>query len=567
MANDLRVDLKLGTEEYDRNVRKSKKQIKEYEDSVNASANQIAKGVGLVAAAWLGAESAVQIFNKTINSTQATGDAFQKMVDQMTASSNLFFASMAQADMSVFVNGLKNAISEAGKLSVILDNLATNKMFSTPAIAKLDREIAAQTQIVKDKSKSKAERTAAAARVEQLQQQKKSVKELTLSQSLSAGYQSFKSGMADVGYNSSALLTSSAIDQLMENLRTGKAGDIGAKYKMLYDSQTERVKLAKGGYANIKNTARVAEYEAFMNTSEGRWSEANYYANQAPDDQSSKLGQAVENLTYAYNAQTQLITEETSNIRARNMIGGSGGNSSGSVKSGKTTDNYTPLFDAQLYINPTTEFDRLQKEIALHESLQVPIELVPEEELGDSFAFNNGKNPLENIVPKTTLEDYGNLAIAIAGVTTNLTNGGNAWINYGANIISAVASALPALNTLLTANTAVAGSGAAASVASIPFIGWAMAGVALAGVVASIASLPKFATGGIVAGGSYSGDKIPALLNSGEMVLNDRQQSNLFNQLDRSNSGNNQSGEVVFKIKGDYLEGILQKNSRKKSRI
>lgn len=55
-------------------------------------------------------------------------------------------------------------------------------------------------------------------------------------------------------------------------------------------------------------------------------------------------------------------------------------------------------------------------------------------------------------------------------------------------------------------------------------------GIAAAANVAKIASQkrPKFANGGIVGGTSFTGDKITAGLNSGEMVLNKSQQTELF---------------------------------------
>lgn len=65
----------------------------------------------------------------------------------------------------------------------------------------------------------------------------------------------------------------------------------------------------------------------------------------------------------------------------------------------------------------------------------------------------------------------------------------------------------------------------------------------IAGAVALVAGAfgaIKFAGGGVVPGGSFVGDRVPALLNSGEMVLNGRQQEQLFNMLDsnlRRNSG------------------------------
>lgn len=51
----------------------------------------------------------------------------------------------------------------------------------------------------------------------------------------------------------------------------------------------------------------------------------------------------------------------------------------------------------------------------------------------------------------------------------------------------------------------------------------------------------KFADGGIVPGNSFSGDNVVAQLNSGEMVLNKAQQSNLFNMANNGGS----SGQII----------------------
>lgn len=77
------------------------------------------------------------------------------------------------------------------------------------------------------------------------------------------------------------------------------------------------------------------------------------------------------------------------------------------------------------------------------------------------------------------------------------------------------------------------------STAAIPVIGPGLApfaaafaaGVGLVQVGAVVASKPqppKFATGGIVLGNSMTGDRVPALVNSGEMILNAAQQALLF---------------------------------------
>jgi TP901 family phage tail tape measure protein len=75
-----------------------------------------------------------------------------------------------------------------------------------------------------------------------------------------------------------------------------------------------------------------------------------------------------------------------------------------------------------------------------------------------------------------------------------------------------------------------------------PPAGFVMAGlmgVATAANVARIASQkpPSFATGGIVGGTSYHGDKVGINVNSGEMILNRDQQTALFNKISSDSDG------------------------------
>lgn len=108
-----------------------------------------------------------------------------------------------------------------------------------------------------------------------------------------------------------------------------------------------------------------------------------------------------------------------------------------------------------------------------------------------------------------------------------------------------------------------------AAYASIPFVGPALAAAAQAtyeGLWAT-AAIPMFAEGGIVGGNSLTGDKVLARLNSKEMVLNTRQQGNLFSLLDGQGKSSINSGNVEFTIHGDTLVGILKNQQRKNSRI
>lgn len=100
---------------------------------------------------------------------------------------------------------------------------------------------------------------------------------------------------------------------------------------------------------------------------------------------------------------------------------------------------------------------------------------------------------------------------------------------------------------------------ASAQAAALGPFGWlAFVGAGLATVATTISTLKGFAEGGIIEGASHSGDKVLARVNAGEMVLNKRQQSNLFNLLDGNGIGQNANGgKVEFVIKGSTLKGVL----------
>lgn len=73
---------------------------------------------------------------------------------------------------------------------------------------------------------------------------------------------------------------------------------------------------------------------------------------------------------------------------------------------------------------------------------------------------------------------------------------------------------------------------ATASGAKMPFpMNLVAIAAGVAAVVGALAAIGSFATGGIVGGNSKTGDKLLARVNSGEMILNSTQQSNLFRMI------------------------------------
>ena len=90
----------------------------------------------------------------------------------------------------------------------------------------------------------------------------------------------------------------------------------------------------------------------------------------------------------------------------------------------------------------------------------------------------------------------------------------------------------------------------------------------VAGLAAAIASIPKFADGGIFTGNSTIGDMNIARVNSGEMILNNRQQRNLFNLLNGNGSiSNNNVKEIKLKIEGRDLVSVINSENFRTSKF
>lgn len=152
----------------------------------------------------------------------------------------------------------------------------------------------------------------------------------------------------------------------------------------------------------------------------------------------------------------------------------------------------------------------------------------------------------------------------IMGTLGNIVSGNaGAWLQWGANVLSAIAGVLPQLLALFTGNISVAASEAAKSQSGIPIIGPIAAVSAVASVVGALLSLPKptaFAEGGIVSGPTYAlVGEYPGATNNPEVIAPLNKLRSLIQEPSRDN---NMGGEVTFRIEGRHLVGILNKESR-----
>ena len=155
----------------------------------------------------------------------------------------------------------------------------------------------------------------------------------------------------------------------------------------------------------------------------------------------------------------------------------------------------------------------------------------------------------------------------ILGITTQET----AAIQSAATAEDTANTAIEVANstTKTAAKSGEAIAGATSSGASMPFPYNLIAIAAgVAAVIGALSLIGSFADGGIIQGRSTIGDYNLARVNGGEMILNTRQQNNLFKAINENRLGYN-SGVVggTIKIKGSDLYVALKNYGNAKSKV
>ena len=164
-----------------------------------------------------------------------------------------------------------------------------------------------------------------------------------------------------------------------------------------------------------------------------------------------------------------------------------------------------------------------------------------------------------------TLNQLAKIKNIVQGATSALSA---AEVTGSAAVTSATIVETGAKLALAKVNEYVAVTGAAASVASIPYIGPVLATAAATEMKALLTGLQAFANGGIVGGSSFYGDNVLARVNSGEMILNKGQQSQLFSLLNGTGSGStSSSGVYELRVSGTNITGAVTNLSNKKKKL
>lgn len=526
-----------------------------------------------------------EVFNKTINSSATLSRAYKLALAEASASVDTFFSAMALGDFSIFTNGIEDAINRTREFQLELMKLKGMQVFGNVQVAKIQADMAKQAYIGTRKGSS-AKEIADAKKQYQADEQ----------QLLKINMQQSKQGNTTYMASMRASLTKLGVKGTNDELNKYISKRLGsyenfsqlksemAKYEAFLNKHSTTVSQSGGiGGGGISRTIYDDKAKNLLNSRQYKFAKA---------VSEMKMDVIAENKAYelqAANLEQSVWSQLKAGNRIRNRMDvlfgkTEGGDSGGDSKKAALEKSY-----------PVGSIDELQKRISNLQG-KINIEINPDirqklnQELQDlkdiveGYQINMEVHPIMNPdysshlitsssggaigtsqglsvqIPKTLQQNTGIISKETVGTVDDLTNGLNSLANmmtalntnsdksaagmmrWSATTMASVAQAIKAFSALAVVE-------GVKSATDTPVVGWLLAGAAAMSVMAALASAPKYATGGLVPGNSYTGDKVPVLANSGELILNKAQQSSIASQLYSSNGG----GDGRVTIEGEQM--------------
>lgn len=605
MATDLIAKLRLEDREWNNTINKAKNSVKSFETTskksfsgASSASDLLGKGFGKISGYVAGAVTAVEVFNKAINSNSVLQDKYNSLLQAGATVTDQFFSAIYSGDWTVFNSGIEKAIKQAKEYADTYREV--QRMLQVTGV-KYEQTDARKTQleaIIEDDTKPLEERKKAQSELDRI----------------------LLMGVADI--REAAQITEKELGRMFTDLigqtkyiNTDNAQSLILNIRNKYSDLRREM----DAYRSIRDTKNQVVNPNALKYTGDEWYKINqeatkkYYRNYTSDqrayyDELLRLQDRMNDETFSSfqdlfdrinDLNDKAGTWEKDRTGARDEITDA---ISGSASS--TKKNAEKIFDENsiAYLQKNIQKLQILFEEAGNDGLRAGLnkaikeaetqlqmlklraekqELIPDKTLSNK---NNYRNPTDDIesgyIPKIqpiseeatdSLSGYQSGLEGIASMLTSVnqltSEGAASWLGYGANVLSTIGSILtqlPELNSLLATKVVLEG---AASAASTPVVGWITAIGAIASLIAAVSSIPKFATGGIVGGSSLIGDNILVGVNSGEMILNRRQQANLFNLLDAKYTGNSATNQnVKFTISGKDLVATLNNYNDKAKR-
>lgn len=611
MATDLIAKLRLEDREWNNTINKAKSSLKSFETTskksfsgASSGADLLGKGFTKISGYVAGAVGAVEVFNKAINSNSVLQDKYNSLLQAGATVTDQFFSALYSGDWTVFNSGIERAIKQAKEYADTYREV--QRMLQVTGV-KYEQTDSRKTQleaIIEDDSKPLEERKKAQAELDHI----------------------LLMGVADI--REAAQITEKELGRMFTDL-IGQTKYINTDnaQSLILDIRNKYSELRRemDAYRDIRDTKnQIVNPNAFKYTGD-EWYQINqdaskkYYQNYTADqrayyDELLRLQDRMNDETFSSfqdlfdrinDLNDKAGTWEKDRTGAMDEI--TDALSATTTSTSSTKANAEKIFDENSIAYLQKNIQKLQTEFeeagndGLRAGLNAAIkeaetqlqmlklraekqELIPDNVLsGATYRnplndINSGKLPKLNIANNDQLTDTIELtdllgeslyfvSDALGGLNGLLDESSSKWVQYGATLAASITKSIPLIISATKATQAKAIAEGASSAAQTPLVGWINAIAAISAMMAAFASMPMYATGGIVGGSSFVGDNMLIRANSGEMILNKKQQANLFNMLDGGYLAKSiSSGNVEFRIQGKELVGVLTAYNNKVSK-
>ena len=539
--NDLVVKMTINSNDFDNGLRNAKASMKKFDQSTLTMSSVFKNAMGAMTKAFAGlgiAMGATEMFKSFMNSTQTLSDGWQNAMTAAKTSFEVFQLSVVNGS-GVILSNFKQSIAAAREFAQALDSFGSaqisNKYARMEYITPFNEAMTKYREM-----KSSGNTTGMAFAASEMQRY-----------------------LNDYSNNASVLINS-AKDVVTSKLSAYTGGYVNASNINRYVDQL---------YLEIINGVFPPILQDFKNLDVER-KKGDYFYNQALDAMTEKYGEGWRREAEAMNNLSE-INDDTLNEmlgvlqsadQVRNEIN-SMRRQMNKVVNGEETPVKpvtTPTITASMTAEQVAEYMRMkfQNETLsadrMKDSVLVNIEIEDEDIFeADTDALIEKVKLLDEQWKKhiETMNNYSSALSSIGSMFQSLASiaaDGSPWQKF-ATMLGSVSSQISSL--ISTYSSLVAVESVSESIRSgegIPFpynlAAMAAAAAAIAGIIASAKSTfaGSYAEGGIVPGTSYTGDKLFARVNSGEMIIPKKDWSNSLG-----------GGQVKFIIEGSQLKGVL----------
>lgn len=580
--------------------------------------------------------TAVETFDKLIHSTQATQDIFEWNLAACKDGVDMFFHSLSSGDFTAFNQGIESTYNNLIKLQQLRDDFADAKVSNNVFRAQYQYRSQELKAVISDNSSSKVEKEKAATELKKITEAYS--KQLTSTNDINIS-QMIQNAQTKTGryyskediirffkvYNNPASLDDrkGSFDDYALKMNELKRKEVHYEARNVGAGTTKAVIMQK--IVNPEVTKQISQLQKENNELD-RMYVLSQHNDKTWEELSSSVieyfgaqGEAAQNLNFLVKQQNKVdkfsvkenakegsvleIDDQMSVLRKKYNAA-----ATNEVRAAvQATINELEARKINMKLVIDQEAFKIARGELKNSSLALPVKPVYDKvpthgEDGKKYKLPKHETPIKKQDIKLN-EEYGESLSAISDIMGNMSGlfdeNTASVLQWGASFISTIGQAIPkivemmgvkATDTVVTQeNTTATALNAGTKVidahAGIPFVGVALGLAGLAAIIGAMASMPKFATGGIVGGVSFTGDKVPALVNSGEMILNSGQQGNLFKLLNSTlySSPNaqpqinslgrliapDQSGRKIevfgsFSVRGRDLKLALDNNEKKK---